>query len=251
MTSIHSTAIVAASAQLADDVEVGPYSIIHDHVQIGKGSQIAAHSVIHSYVKLGERNQIADHVVLGAAPQDISYQGGETWLAIGNDNQIREFTSIHRSNSEKEKTIIGNGCFLMANIHIGHNCRIGNNVTITSYAGLSGHVEVGDKAVIGGSAGIHQFCRIGACAMVAAFTPVNKDAMPFCLLGRNPVVHYRLNTIGLRRAGISGDRYRALEKAIRRLRAGDCSTFEINTPETKLLRQWLDAPSRRGVYKFL
>ena len=249
MTSIHSTAIVAGSAQLADDVQIGPYSIVHDHVQIGKGSQVAAHSVIHAYVRLGERNQIADHVVLGAAPQDVSYQGEETWLEIGHDNQIREFTSIHRSNNKKEKTIIGNNCFLMANIHIGHNCQLGSNVIITSYAGLSGHVEVGDNAVIGGGAGIHQFCRIGAYAMVAAFTPVNKDAMPFCLLGRNPVVHYRLNTVGLRRAGVRRDRYRALEKAIRRLRDG--LEFEINTPETRLLKEWLDAPSKRGVYKFL
>lgn len=251
MANIHPTAIVADSTQLADDIQVGPYSVIHEHAQIGAGTVIGAHSIVHSYVKLGERNQIADHVVLGGAPQDISYQGEETWLEIGDDNQIREFTSIHRSNSQEEKTTVGNNCFLMANIHIGHNCQIGNEVIITTYAGLSGHIEVGDKAVIGGSAAIHQFCRIGPYAMVSGFAPVSKDVMPFCLLGRDPVIHYRLNSVGLRRAGIKGDRYRALEKAIRKLRNDDDLPFETRTPEIELLQTWLAAPSKRGVYKFL
>jgi UDP-N-acetylglucosamine acyltransferase len=251
MASIHSTAIISSSAVLAENVEVGPYSIVHANAHIAAGTTIGAHSIIHSYVNLGERNQVADHVVLGGAPQDISYHGEETWLEIGDDNIFREYCSVHRANNDQEITKIGNGCYLMCNTHVGHNCLIGDGVIITAYAALSGHVEVGDKAIIGGNAGIHQFCRIGAYAMISGFTPVTKDALPFCLLGRDPVVHYRLNTIGLRRAGITGEKYKALENRIRQIRSGDREKYPATTKELEILEDWLAAPSKRGIYKFL
>tara|TARA_R110002049_G_scaffold124479_1_gene279953 strand:- start:36264 stop:37022 length:759 start_codon:yes stop_codon:yes gene_type:complete len=251
MANIHSTAIVSNSAELADDVEIGPYSIVHANVHIGTGTTIGSHSIIHSYVKMGERNTVADHVVLGGAPQDVSYHGEETWLEIGDENIFREFCSVHRANNDQEITSIGNNCYLMCNTHIGHNCLLGDGVIITAYAALSGHVEVGNKAIIGGNSGIHQFCRIGAYAMISGFTPVTKDVLPFCLLGRNPVVHYKLNTIGLRRAGITGESYKALEKRIRQIRKGDNKNYPATTKELALLEDWLAAPSRRGIYKFL
>lgn len=251
MAIIHPTAIVADAARLADDVHVGPYSVVHEQASIGSGTTIGAHNIIHSFVNIGERNQISDHVILGGAPQDISYQGEQTYLEIGDDNIFREFCSIHRSNSLQEVTRIGNGCYLMCNTHVGHNCQIANEVIITAYAGLSGHVEVGEKAIIGGSVGVHQFCRIGAYAMVAGLTPVNKDVLPFCLLGRDPVAHYKLNSVGLRRAGINGDRYRSLEKRVRQIRAGDLAAYPATTHELEILESWLAAPSKRGVYKFI
>jgi len=251
MTNIHTTAVIAQSAELADDVEVGPFSIIHDHVKIAAGTKIGAHSVIHSFVRIGERNQIADHVVLGGAPQDISYRGQETWLEIGDDNIFREYSSVHRANNNEEVTRIGNGCYVMCNSHIGHNCIIGNHVIITAFAGLSGHVEVGDKAIIGGHAGIHQFCRIGTLAMVAGAAAVTKDVLPYCLLGRDPVGHYRLNSIGLRRAGVSGERYKLLEKRMRQIRAGDKEMYLADTPELELLNGWLASPSKRGIHGFI
>ena len=110
MANIHPTAIIADNAELAEDVEVGPYSIVHDNAHIGAGTIIGAHSIIHSYVSIGEGNLITDHVVLGGAPQDISYQGQETWLRIGNENTIREYCSIHRSNNNEEDTTMGSGC---------------------------------------------------------------------------------------------------------------------------------------------
>lgn len=251
MTNIHTTAIIAQSAELADDVEVGPFSIIHEHVKIAAGTKIAAHSVVHSFVRIGERNQIADHVVLGGAPQDISYQGQETWLEIGDDNIFREYSSVHRANNNTEVTRIGNGCYVMCNSHIGHNCIIGNDVIITAFAGLSGHVEVGDKAIIGGHAGIHQFCRIGTFAMVAGAAAVTKDVLPYCLLGRDPVGHYRLNSIGLRRAGVSGERYKLLEKRMRLIRAGNKEIHSADTPELEVLNTWLTSPSKRGIHGFI
>ena len=251
MANIHPTAIIADNAELAEDVEVGPYSIVHDNAHIGAGTVIGAHSIIHSYVSIGEGNLITDHVVLGGAPQDISYQGQETWLRIGNENTIREYCSIHRSNNHEEDTTMGSGCYMMCNSHAGHNCHIGNNVIITAFVGLSGHIEVGDNAVLGGSVGVHQFCRIGAYAMVAGFTPVTKDVLPYCLLGRDPVAHYKLNSVGLRRAGIKGERYKALEQRIRQIRSGDTNDLDVDTDEIKLLNAWIDAPSKRGIYKFI
>jgi len=251
MTIIHPTAIVADTAKLAEDVHVGAYSVVHEHVRIGAGTTIGTHSIIHSFVNIGAGNQITDHVVLGGAPQDVSYAGEETWLEIGDNNIFREFCSVHRSNSQQEATRIGNGCYLMCNTHVGHNCQIENEVILTAYSGLSGHVEVGNKAIIGGNVGVHQFCRIGAYAMVAAFTPVGKDVLPFCVLGRDPVAHYKLNIIGLRRAGITGDRYKVLEKRIRQLRVGDLEQRPSATQELEILEAWLAAPSKRGVYKFI
>ena len=251
MTNIHPTAVIAESAQVASDVEVGPYSVVHEHVSIAAGTKIGAHSVIHSYVRMGARNNIADHVVLGGAPQDISYTNEETWLEIGDENIFREYSSIHRSNSVEEVTRVGSRCYIMCNSHVGHNCVIGDDVIITAFAGLSGHVHVGDKAIIGGHAGIHQFCRIGTFAMVAGAAAVTKDVMPFCLLGRDPVGHYRLNTIGLRRAGVTGQQYKLLEKRMRQIRDGDKTIHEATTPELETLNAWLGAPSKRGIHKFI
>lgn len=251
MAKIHSTAIVSSEADLAEDVEVGPFSIVHANVRIGAGTVIAAHSIIHSYVDMGEHNKVADHVVLGGEPQDISYHGEETWLKIGDHNIFREYCSVHRANNEEEITRVGNRCYLMCNTHVGHNCLLGDEIILTAYAALSGHVEVGNKAVIGGNVGVHQFCRIGAYSMISGFAAVAKDVLPYCLLGRDPVVHYKLNTVGLRRAGITGDRYKALEKRIRQIRAGDRKNYPATTEELEVLEKWLATPSKRGIYHFI
>ena len=145
MANIHSTAMVSATASLADDVVVGPYVVIEDNVHIGQGTTIGSHSVIHSFVRMGNNNRIHNHVVLGDAPQDISYQGEQTWLEMENDNVIREFCSIHRSTNTERATHIGNACYMMCNSHLGHDCQVGNEVIITAYAGISGHVEIGDN----------------------------------------------------------------------------------------------------------
>lgn len=251
MANVHSTAVVSSAAELADDVEIGPYSIVHDDVHIGAGTRIGSHCVIHSYVRIGEKNRIADHVVLGGAAQDISYHDEETWLEIGDENIFREFCSVHRANNSDEVTKIGSRCYLMCNSHVGHNCIIHDDVIITAYVGLSGHVEIGHHAVIGGNAGVHQFCRIGAYAMVSGFAAVNKDVLPFCLLGRNPVAHYKLNSVGLRRAGIRGESYKMLEKRIRQIREGSFNSQPAASKELEILEKWLAAPSKRGIYKFL
>lgn len=248
---IHSSAIVSSHAEIESAVDIGPYAVIEDHVIIGEGSSIGAGSVVRSYTRLGKNNRIDAHAILGGEPQDISFKGQETWLEIGDDNIIREYTSIHRATRLEKPTRIGNRNYIMCNSHIGHDCTIGHDVIITSYSGISGHVCIDDHAVIGGSVGIHQFCRIGSFAMVAGFTPLRKDVLPYTMVGGEPVRHYRLNTIGLRRAGITGERYRALEQVFRQLRQGVHSEFHATTDELKLLQNWIQAPSRRGIYGFL
>lgn len=251
MPNIHPTAVVSAKAEIDADVKIGPYCVIEDHVEIQSGTEIGPQCVLHSYVKLGVNNQVHAQVVLGGLPQDISFSGEETWVEVGDQNIIRENCTVHRSTNPNIPTRIGSNCFLMCYSHVAHDCQLGDEVVLTAYVGLSGHIVIGDKANLGGHVGTHQFIRIGTLAMVAGFTPVRKDVMPYCLLGGDPVRHYRLNSIGLRRAGIKGERYRKLEQAFRQLREGESIEILNGTPEIDHLRDWMLAPSKRGVYGVL
>jgi len=225
--------------------------VVEDHVVIQSNTEIGPQCVLHSFVKLGVGNQLHAQVVLGGLPQDVSFAGEGTWVEIGDANIIREGCTVHRSTNPDVPTRIGHRCFLMSCSHVGHDCQLGNEVVLTSYAGLGGHVEIGDKANVGAHSGIHQFVRVGTLSMVAGYTPVRKDVMPYCLLGGDPVRHYRLNTIGLRRTGVTGERYRKLEQALRCLRRGELPENLHGAPEIDHLRDWVAAPSRRGICGFL
>ena len=251
MPNINPTAVVSSKAEIDSDVKIGPYCVIEDHVVIRSGTEIGPHGVVHSFVKLGANNQLHAQVVLGGLPQDISFSGEETWVEIGDDNIIRENCTIHRSTNPQIPTRIGSNCFLMSYSHVAHDCQLGDEVVLTAYVGLSGHIEIGDKANLGGHVGTHQFIRIGTLSMIAGYTPVRKDVLPYCLLGGDPVRHYRLNSIGLRRAGIKGERYRKLEQAFRQLREGGQIESLNGSPEIDHLRDWMSAPSKRGIYGFL
>jgi UDP-N-acetylglucosamine acyltransferase len=246
----HPTAIIASGAELASDVEVGPYAVIEDQVSIGAGSVIGAHAVIHSHARIGARNRIHSHAVIADTPQDYGYSGEETWVEIGDDNIFREGVTIHRSTELDLPTRIGSKCFLMAYAHVAHGCQVSDAVILTNNAMLAGHVEVGAGAIIGGGAAIHQFCRVGTCAMVAGLAGVIKDILPYTMVWGLPALHYRLNAVGLRRAGVKGQRYRALEQAFRTLRVGSKPDFDEPTAELKLLQKWLAADSKRGLAGF-
>jgi UDP-N-acetylglucosamine acyltransferase len=148
-------------------------------------------------------------------------------------------------------TRIGSHCFLMAYAHVAHDCRLGDRVVLTNNANLGGHVEIGDYCVLGGSAGVHQFVRIGTQAMVSAHALVRKDVLPYMLVGGEPLKHYRLNTVGLRRRGIPRERYDALETAFRLLRSGRGLNEAPRTPEVEVLAACLAHPSKRGVLGFV
>ena len=247
----HPTAIVASGAELADDVNVGPYAVIEDRVIIGSGTVIGPHAVIHSHARIGERNRIHAHAVIADTPQDYAYGGEESWVVIGDDNIIREGVTIHRSTQVDSPTRVGHNCFLMAYSHVAHGCQVGDRVILTNNVMLAGFVEVGDGAVIGGGTAVHQFCRVGPFTMVAGVAGILKDILPYSMAKGAPALHYRLNSVGLKRAGVNGPRYRALEKAFRALREGSKPELGHGTPELELMEQWLSAKSKRGLAGFI
>jgi UDP-N-acetylglucosamine acyltransferase len=250
---IHATAIVSAKAKLAEGVVVGPFAVIHDHVEIGTNTRIGPHAVIHDFVRLGADNHVHAHAVIGDLPQDISFDATtETWVEIGNGNTLREGVTIHRSTAPSRVTRLGSNGYLMAYTHLGHDCNVGDNVIITINTTVGGHVEIGNNAVLGGSVAVHQFCRIGRYAMVAGFIAVRKDVLPYTMIAGDPARHYRLNSVGLRRSGIKGDRYRTLEQAYRALRSGNKTLQGVaNSEEVEYIREWLAKDSKRGLSGFL
>ncbi len=249
---IHPSAIVSSLARLADDVVIGAFAIVHDQVEIGTGTTVGPYTVIHDYVRIGAGNSIHSSLVIGGLPQVIGFDPAlETWLDIGDNNTLREGVSIHRASKPETTTHVGSGCFIMGYVHIGHDCQIGDNVIMSNNVILGGHVEIGNQVVMGGGTPVHQFVRIGDYAMVGGFTPVRKDVMPFTIFTSVQGRHYKLNTVGLRRNGIKGERYRVLEQAFRQVRAGnkDLSGLE-QTDEIVMLQQWLTVKSKRGLSAF-
>lgn len=250
---IHPTAIVSPQAVLGQGAVVGPYAVIHDHVEIGRNCVIGSHAVIHDFVRMGAGNRVHAHAVIGDLPQDVSFDlTTETWVQIGENNTLREGVTIHRATAPASSTRLGSDCYLMVNSHIGHDCIVGDGVILTINAAVGGHVTIEDKAIIGGGTAIHQFCRIGRYAMVAGFIAIRKDVLPYTMIAGAPARHFRLNTVGLRRAGIKGESYRVLEQAYRAIRAGDKALLEVgDTAEVAYLREWLGQESKRGLSGFL
>lgn len=213
--AIHPTAVVSPNAEIGKNVEIGPYAVIDDDVRIGDDCFIDAHVKIGQYTTIGPRCRIYFGAFVGAEPQDHRfYKGIQSYTEIGSDTVIREYVTIHRPPFEFQKTTIGNHVLLMAFVHIGHDVIIGDRVTIANNTALSGHVQVGQGAVFSGCVLVHQFCRIGALAMVGPGAHVGQDIPPFCMLRESNVITGP-NTIGLRRAGMSNEQRLAIRRAIR------------------------------------
>ncbi|MGH8502193.1 MAG: acyl-ACP--UDP-N-acetylglucosamine O-acyltransferase [Gammaproteobacteria bacterium] len=250
MQCVHPTAFVADGAKLGNDVTVGAFAMIEAGAVIGPGCTIGAHAVIHSGVRMGRDNRVYAHAVLGGEPQDVSFRDSDTGLEIADNNVFREHVTVHRATSTDKPTTIGSNCYLMAYSHVAHDCQLGDKVTLTNLATLAGHVQIGDRAMLGGLVPVHQFVRIGSLAMVGGNTGVRKDVLPFSLVAGEPARHYRLNTVGLRRAGVTSERLRTLQAAFRALRQGRDLDALPDSPEIALLRAWLAAPSKRGLTGF-
>ena len=251
-SSIHPTAIVSPEANLDPSVIVGPGAIVEADVNIGRDTEIGPYSIIRRFSTIGAENRIDAHVVIGGPPQHTAWDGADSSVVIGDGNLIREFATIHRAFIEGAETRIGSNCLLMAYAHVGHDCVVGDNVILTNATQIGGHVEIGNNVVIGAAAGAHQFTRIGAFCMVAAHTALRKDALPYSVVGGDPVRHYRVNRIGLKRNGIEGDRFRAVEAAYRAIRKGDRTLSDApDTVEIEYLRAWLGAQSKYGLYGFV
>ena len=215
---IHEAAIADASASIAADVEVGPYSVIGADVEIDSGTVIGPHAVIMGPSKIGRDNRIFQFASIGDAPQDKKYQGEPTWLEMGDRNVIREYVTLNRGTDEGNgKTVIGSDNLFMAYSHVAHDCIVGSHTIFANAASLSGHVEVGDYAILGGFTSVHQFTQIGGRSFCGLGSVVTQDIPPFSTAAGNRARVIGINKEGLKRKGFSADLIRALHKSFREL----------------------------------
>ena len=214
--SIHPTAIVSDSAVLADDVELGAYCVIGNEVVVEAGCRIGSHVVINGPTRIGRSNRIYQFCSLGDDPQDKKYAGEPTRLEIGNNNTIREFCTISRGTVQDQGlTTIGNDNWIMAYVHIAHDCRIGNQCIFANNATLAGHVHVDDWAIFGGFTGAHQFCRIGAHSFLGMYAGTSRDVPAYTMISGQPPSPKGINSEGLKRRGFSAEQVRNIRNAYR------------------------------------
>jgi UDP-N-acetylglucosamine acyltransferase len=251
---IDASAIVAADARLADDVEVGPYTVIGSGVAVGPRCWIGPHVVINGQTTIGADNKIYQFASIGAAPQDKKYGGGQTRLEIGDRNVFRECCTINRgATPDHGLTRIGNDNLFMAYTHVAHDCTLGDNIVMVNYAGLAGHVELGDWVILSGYTGVHQFCKIGAHAFTAALSGVTRDVPPYVMAVGQPAVPHSINSEGLKRRGFSSEQIRHLRHAYRVLYRSDLplavaieqlSALAPSQPELKPLLEFIAGSER-------
>jgi len=219
--NIHPLAVVNPSAELHEDLEIGPFCVIEDGVRIGRGCRLASHVVVRSGTTLGVENHVCEGAVLGGLPQHLSMPQRPGSLVIGDRNVIRENVTLHRSLYENEATRIGDDCLIMVNAHVAHDCQLADGVILTNNVMLAGHVEIESKAYLAGGAAVHQFCRIGRLAMVGGLARVRQDVPPFVTVDGGTTMVVGLNKVGLRRAGFTPTQIKQLKAAYQHVyRAG-------------------------------
>jgi UDP-N-acetylglucosamine acyltransferase len=238
-------------AELADDVEVGPFCLIEAGVVIGARTKLDSHATIKTGTTMGVDNVVSQGAVLGGDPQDRKFRDEQTFLRIGDRNVFREYVTVHRATGEGNATVVGNDNYLMAYCHLGHNVVTHDFVTIANNSGISGHVTIEELVTIGGMSGVHQFCRIGKVAMIGGMSRIVRDAPPFMLTeGTNQEVH-DINAIGLRRIGVTPQSRLALHKACKLLfksQLGLTSSMETvrnELPQTPEVQYLLEFEERR------
>ena len=215
---IHPTALVDAAARLGNNVSIGAYSVIGADVDIGDGTSIGPHVVIEGPTKIGRDNRIFQFASLGAAPQDKKYAGEPTTLEIGDRNTIREFCTFNRGTAQDAgATRVGNDNWIMAYVHLAHDCQIGNQTIFANNAQLAGHVHVGDWAILGGFTVVHQFVRIGAHSMTGMGTILLQDLPPYVMANGNPSAPHGINSEGLKRRGFAPEAIAAIKRAYKTL----------------------------------
>lgn len=251
---IHPSAIVAPGASLGADVSIGPYAVIGPNVIIGDRSSIGAHAVVSGHTAIGQDNRIFQFVSLGEIPQDKKYAGEPTRLEIGARNTIREFCTINIGTAQDVGvTRIGDDNWIMAYVHIAHDCQIGNQTIFANNASLAGHVMIGDYVVLGGFTLVHQFCRIGAHALCAIGTITFQDIPPYVTAAGSSASPHGINSEGLRRRGFSSDAIAQIKRAYKTLYKSGLSFDEarsqisaraVEIPELQPLAEFLSQPGR-------
>jgi len=255
---IHPTAIVHPGAKLAPGVSVGPYSIIGEHVEIGEGTTIGPHVVIEGKTRIGAQNRIFGFSSLGGTPQDKKYAGEPTVLEIGDRNTIREYCTFSCGTvQDAGVTRIGNDNWIMAYVHIAHDCQVGNHVIFANLATLAGHVHVGDYAVLGGFTGAHQFVSIGAHSITGVATVLLQDLPPYVMAAGNTAKPFGINSEGLKRRGFAVEKITAIKRAYKTLYRSGLALAEarrkiaaqaVKFPELQVLVEFLER-SQRGIIR--
>ncbi|MDZ7708132.1 MAG: acyl-ACP--UDP-N-acetylglucosamine O-acyltransferase [Trueperaceae bacterium] len=252
MAQVHASAVVDRSARLAADVQVGPHAVIEADVVVGPGTVLLPGTVLSSGSRVGARCRLGPYATVGGLPMDRDFAGEVSFAVLEDEVELRDFSSVHRATGAGAETRIGAGSLVMSYAHVTHNVQVGRGAVLTNLVQLGGHVRVGDRAVLGAGTMVHQFAQVGAYAMVGGMSGVNRDVLPYALARGNFAEHYRVNAVGLRRNGIEGERYHAIEQALRALRRGDDERFvqlAADWPEVDLMRTFRDA-SRRGLARF-
>jgi len=210
---IHPTAVVDSSVELGEDVEIGPYCVLHPHVELGDGCWLQNHVTLAGPLKVGSGCRFHAFASIGQRTQDLKYAGEPTYCEIGPDNLFREFCTVNRATSPGDSTVIGAHNHFLAYSHVAHDCRVGNHVIFSNNGTLAGHVIVEDHAILGGLSAVHQFCRIGTHAMTGGCTKIVQDVPPFMIADGNPAGVRAVNLVGLERHGFADESRRALRKA--------------------------------------
>jgi UDP-N-acetylglucosamine acyltransferase len=248
--SIHPTAQIDPSAVIGDGVSIGAYTVVGAEVEIGAGTSIGPHVVIEGPTRIGRDNRISQFASLGGAPQDKKFQGERTELVIGDRNLIREFVTINRGTGDGGGiTRIGDDNWLLAYVHVAHDCQIGNHVVFSNYSALAGHAEIGDWTILSGYSGVHQFCKVGAHAFIGMGCLVGSDVPPFVMMANEARGRPRgINSEGLKRRGFDAGRISAIKRAYRTLYMAGLSLAEARE---QLAVQAQDSEDVRAMLAFL
>jgi UDP-N-acetylglucosamine acyltransferase len=256
--TIHPTAIVHPAARIGEGASVGAYTVIDEHAEVGAGTSIGHHCVVTGRTRIGSGNRIFHFVSLGEAPQDKKYNGEPTRLEIGDGNTIREFCTFNRGTAQDAGvTRLGNDNWIMAYVHLAHDCQIADNTVFANNAQLAGHVHIGDFAILGGFTTVHQFCRIGAHCITGMSSVIVHDVPPYVTVAGNPAAAHGINAEGLRRRGFAPAAIDGLRRAYKTLyRSGltleqaraALAEQERELPEVRLLSEFL-AVSKRGIVR--
>jgi len=247
--AIHDTAIVAPGARLADGVSVGPYSVIGEHVAIGAGSVVGPHCVIDGHTTIGENNTFYRFCSIGGVPQDKKYQGELTRLEIGNGNTIREYVTINTGTAQDVGvTRLGDDNWIMAYVHIAHDCQVGSHTVIANAVQLAGHIHIDDWAIVGGLSASHQFVRIGAHTMIGGTSTIRQDVPPYVIGAGDPFRPVGINSEGLSRRGFEPDVIAALKEAYKILYRRQLSV-EQAVEQIKALQQ--SQPAAHGALQVM
>lgn len=250
---IHPSAVIDPKAQLAPTVKVGPNVVIEADVVVEDKVELLAGTLLHGGARIAKGCRLGPYAVVGGVPMDAGFKGEESYAVLEPNVVLREFATVHRASGEGAETRVGANTLVMCYAHVSHNVQVGKEVTLATSVQLGGHCQVGDFAFVGSTAILHQFCRVGAYAMYGAGSASNRDILPFSLARGNIAKHYRLNKVGLERRGITGERYKLIERTMRAFRKRDWQTLETlaqSSDDVKLMLEFKES-SKRGLCAFV